>query len=416
MKFKKSFELALNILIHSKLRSWLTIVGIVIGIAAVVSIVSISEGAEQSLEDAIGDMGIDVLTINPGASSGIITRPMQQQATSSAGLNQKDLTEKDVFALKSVPNVKYAMGKISGNVDIKFETDTVRISVTGVDETIWSEVSSDELIMGRKLIDSDRNSVVIGDGLANDIFDGIELNRQITIEEKSFKVIGILESGISVYMPIDIAREIIDDEDLANNAFDSISVKLEDATDDELYDKTIENIEKKLMMSRGILNEDDKDFSIVDMKSFQETLSETMSMMTLFLSAIAAISLIVGAVGIANTMFTSVLEKTRDIGIMKSIGAQNKDIMFIFLFNSGLIGLVGGIGGAILGSITSMFVNLLVPAGETTGPAAALGNTLVTPELIIFVLLFSIFIGMIAGAIPAYGASKLKPVDALRYE
>ena len=406
MKFKKSFGLAFNMLVHSKLRSWLTIIGIVIGIAAVVAIVAISGGVEKSLEDTIGDLGFDVLYISPGGGAF-----GDQQSTSTTSLNQKDLTEKDVFALKSVPNVGYVMGTISGSADIKFETDTTTISITGVDEAIWSEISSDELKIGRKLIDSDRNSVVIGDGLANDVFDGIGLNQQVTIKGRTFKVVGILESGNSVYMPIDIARDVIDDEDLDDNAFNSISVKLEDAKDVESYSKTLENIEKKLMMNRGILNEDDKDFSIIDIKSVQESISEVMGMISLFLGAIAMISLLVGAVGIVNTMFTSVLEKTRDIGIMKSIGAQNKDIMMIFLFNSGLIGLVGGIGGAILGSVVSVIVNFLLSSGEGMQV-----STLVTAKLIIFVLLFSIIIGMVAGAIPAYRASKLKPVDALRYE
>jgi len=145
-------------------------------------------------------------------------------------------------------------------------------------------------------------------------------------------------------------------------------------------------------------------------------MQETMNTMSIFLAAIAAISLLVGAIGIANTMFTSVLEKTKEIGIMKAIGAKNKDILKIFLINSGLIGFVGGIGGIILGVIGSGLIGSLVSSGNPGGMTSMFGSTAITPWLLILSLLFSIIIGMVAGVIPAYNASKMKPVDALRYE
>jgi putative ABC transport system permease protein len=167
-------------------------------------------------------------------------------------------------------------------------------------------------------------------------------------------------------------------------------------------------------MSRGILKETERDFTVSNPSAMQETFKETMSTMSIFLGAIAAISLVVGGIGIANTMFTSVLEKTKEIGIMKAIGARNKDILVIFLLNAGMIGLVGGLGGIILGVIGSGLISSMTSSG--TGMTGMFSNTAITPELLIGALLFSIIIGMIAGAIPAYRASKLKPVDALRYE
>ena len=218
-------------------------------------------------------------------------------------------------------------------------------------------------------------------------------------------------------MPLDIARTIL--EDSTGDKFDSISVKIEDIS---LSNETITTITKKLMLSHGIIDATKKDFTVSSPTSMQETIQQTMNTMTLFLGAIAAISLIVGAVGIANTMFTSVLEKTKEIGIMKAIGAQNKDIMIIFLLNSGLIGLIGGIGGVMLGFFASTAISSLGGISTTTigagrGFLGGFGSsTYVSPELIIGALIFSILIGMIAGAIPAYRASKLNPVDALRYE
>jgi ABC-type antimicrobial peptide transport system permease subunit len=181
---------------------------------------------------------------------------------------------------------------------------------------------------------------------------------------------------------------------------------------------------KNVMLSRGILFEEDKDFSVSNLLSMQETISSTLNTLSIFLGAIAAISLLVGGIGIANTMFTSVLEKTKEIGIMKAIGVKNLDVLMIYLLNAGLIGLVGGIGGILVGGISSVAISSI--AGITTSSTTSgrgggmmsnmFSSSYLSWELILGALLFSILIGMIAGVIPAYRASRLKPVDALRYE
>ncbi|MCK9568147.1 ABC transporter permease [Candidatus Pacearchaeota archaeon] len=415
MKLKKSFQLAWNILIHSKLRSWLTIIGIIIGIAAVVSILSISTGAQDQLEDQLGSLGADILTITPGFSkamggmgfSGGGGPPGMFEDSSDE--DSENLTSRDITVVKSIDNVDVVMGTVSSSGDLTYLSKTASVSVTGVDEKVWSEITTDELSSGRFLTNGDTYSIVIGENLATQTFEDIPLNSKVTIEGKTFKVVGILESGNGVYMSIETARDVFDD--IGEKEFDSISVKIEDV---ELSDETVENIETKLMQSRGILNEDEKDFSVSNPSTMQETMQETMSTMSIFLGAIAAISLIVGGIGIANTMFTSVLEKTREIGIMKAIGTKNKDILLIFLINSGLIGLVGGLGGIILGTIGAGLIGSMT--SSTGGITSMFSNTAVTPGLLIFALFFSMAIGMIAGVIPAYRASKLKPVDALRYE
>ena len=207
-------------------------------------------------------------------------------------------------------------------------------------------------------------------------------------------------------MPIDTARNIL--EDVGDKKFNSIEIKIKDV---DLIDETINQIETRLMLTRAV-NERTKDFTVSSIKALQETISSTLGIMTLFLGAIAAISLLVGAVGIANTMFTTVLEKTKEIGIMKSIGAKNKDIMLIFLFNSAMIGLVGGIIGVVIGIIGSKAFSLLTI--RLMGGGSATG--IVTFKVVLLVFGFSILIGIIAGVIPAYNASKMNPVDALRYE
>jgi putative ABC transport system permease protein len=420
MRIGKSFQLALNILLHSKLRSWLTIIGIIIGIGAVVSIVSISQGAEEQLQNSLGNLGADILTVSPGFSQargfggGFRDGGEGPQITSSTSSTSKNLTSRDILVLKTIDNVKYVMGTVSGREDLTYSSKTSTVSITGVDPNIWKDITTDVAESGRLLTVGDSYSIVIGGNLASSTFkdNPIPLNGKVTINGKTFTVVGILESGNGVYMPISAARATIDDVGL--NEFDSILVKIEDVS---LADDTVALIEKKLMFSRGILTEKQKDFSVNNPSAMQATMQETMNTMSLFLGAIAAISLLVGAIGIANTMFTSVLEKTKEIGIMKAIGAKNKDILTIFLLNSGMIGLVGGIGGVILGSFGSSLISYWGSSSTTGGGLSRMfSSTALTPELIFGALFFSVLIGMIAGVIPAYRASKLNPVDALRYE
>lgn len=424
MRLKKSFQLALNIFVHSKLRSWLTIIGIIVGIAAVVAIVSMSQGAQQQLEERLGSLGADVITISPGAqrASGFGFGgggPEGERETTQTSTTQKNLTSKDITVIKSVDNVKYVSGQVSGSEDISFSSKTSKNTrITGVDILTWKEVTTEKLASGRFLTNGDMYSVVIGDRIANNVFGKtISLNDKILIAGKSFNVVGITQEGSSIYIPIDIARDTL--TDVGRTEFNSISVKIEDVN---LANQTVTDITKRLMLSRGILSEDKKDFSISNPATMQATMEATMSTMTLFLAAIAAISLIVGAIGIANTMFTAVLEKTKEIGIMKAIGVQNKDIMTIFLLNSGLIGLAGGIGGVLLGAVASTAISSVAgisssSSGAMRGGIGSLFSTsYVSFQLVLGALFFAILIGMIAGAIPAYRASRLNPVDALRYE
>ena len=420
MRFNKSLKLAVNILVHSKLRSWLTIIGIVIGIAAVVAIVSIGEGMQQSVESRLGGLGADIITVSPGggrASASFRGGPgggMQGSTATSA--TAKNLTKKDVLVLQSVEGVEFIQGIVSGRGEMYYLGEKATVSVDGVDPLVWKEMATSELESGRFLGPSDYNVVIVGSRIAKDMFkQPLALNRMITIEDKAFKIVGILkESGgfggddNKIIMPIKAARDTL--EDVGDDEFDSITLKVAN-TDD--VDQIMEEADKKLMISRH-LTEKEKDFRISSAKSTQETMSDITQTMTLFLGAIAAVSLLVGAVGIANTMFTSVLEKTKEIGIMKSIGAKNSDIMVIFLLNSAIVGLVGGLLGICLGTGISSLLPLL--GMRMMGMGREGMTTVVTPMLLIFALLISVGIGMAAGAIPAYRASKLKPVDALRYE
>ena len=418
MKLSKSFKLSLNILLHSKLRSWLTIIGIIIGIAAVVTIMSISEGAQQQLQSRLGSFGADILTItqgfsraqNPGSFGG-------GNFGETTATDSKNLTSKDILMLKNLPNVEYIMGQISGKEDLTYLSKTASSNIVGVDTNVWKDITTEQLDSGRFLTNGDSYSVILGGSIVTSTFaDGIPLNSQVIIGGKSFKVVGILKEGRTVYMPINTAKTILG---ITEDKFDSISVKVSDIS---LVNSTITTITNRLMLAHGIIDSSKKDFTVSSPTTMQATIQSTMNTMTLFLGAIAAISLLVGAVGIANTMFTSVLEKTKDIGIMKAIGAQDKDVMIIFLLNAALIGLIGGVGGTILGFFASTTISSLGGISSTTTGAGRgfLGgfgsSSYVSPQLVIGVLIFSVLIGMIAGAIPARKASRLNPVEALRYE
>jgi len=419
MKLSKSFRLAVNILVHSKLRSWLTIIGIVIGIAAVVAIVSIGEGLQQDVESHLGGLGADLITISPGggrASGGFRGPPGEGQGSAATSDDAKNLTKKDVRVLRTIEGIAAIQATVSGQGEMYYLGEKASVSIEGVDPLVWKEMTTSELASGRFLGPSDYNVVIVGSSIAEDTFkQPLTVNRLITIEDKPFKIVGILqESGgfggddRSIIMPIDAARDTL--EDVGEEAFDSIEIKAA-STDD--VDQIMEEAEQKLLISRH-LTEDTKDFRIRSSQSTLETMSDITQTISSFLTAIAAVSLLVGSVGIANTMFTSVLEKTKEIGIMKAIGARNGDIMMIFLLNSAIVGLVGGLLGIGLGTGISSLLPLLGIGIMGMGGAGM--TTVVTPLLLIGALLLSMGIGMAAGVIPAYRASKLKPVDALRYE
>ena len=277
----------------------------------------------------------------------------------------------------------------------------------------WRSIITSELESDRYLNPGDTNAAVVGSRIAKTSFkQPLILNRDIPINGRLFKIVGILkESGSSgednrIIIPIVQARQIL--EDVGNEKFDYVPIKAGDAN---LIDQVVADIDSKLMLSRHVTAKT-KDYSITSSKATQERLQELTQTFTLFLGAIAAVSLLVGAVGIANTMFTSVLEKTKEIGIMKAIGARNSDIMMVFLLNSGLVGFVGGLLGIGLGSaISAALPNLL----SGLGPGGNV-STVIPTSLLVEALVLSMIIGMAAGAIPAYRASRLKPVDALRYE
>jgi putative ABC transport system permease protein len=396
--------------LHSKIRSWLTIIGIVIGVGAVVGIVSLGDTMQNQVQSRLASMDLTNIMITPGYSR---ASPMSGDGYNEKGTDTQ-LTKHDIDAIRGVEGIKYATGEISGRESVKYTGENATLSISGVDPQIWKYMNSLEVKSGRLLEPADKYVAVIGSGVASGIYKkDIGVNQIITINDKSVRVVGVLkEEGGSedrqIYMPIDSALNVI--TDAKKGVFNSIKVKAKSV---DVVDTVTKAIEKKLMISRHINKKEDRDFSIITLKSMAESVTNMTSSVTLFLGAIAAVSLIVGAVGIANTMFTSVLEKTKDIGTMKAIGAKNRDILMIFIFNSAMVGLVGGIFGIILGALVSALFPMI---GVTMTSAGSETSISLSPQLMIFGLALAVLIGVISGVVPAYRASKLKPADALRYE
>jgi putative ABC transport system permease protein len=418
MKIYKCLKIAINMVTHSKLRSWLTIIGIVIGVASVITLVSIGNGMEAGINDELSGLGGNIITITPGYSKASgMGMPGHVPSSGSGSVSESDaiLGRNDVQALKSIPELEYIDTNIKDSADVYYFGKSAQLTVTGVDQSVWSDVTTLEILEGRLLDPADQNVVVIGYDLSRNYFDEpIGINKILTIEEKSFKVVGILDessgtssNGLSIYMPLQSAYQVLDDK--TNNEYDSITVIAKDSAD---IDSVVTKIEKKLDIVRHVNTIDDKDYTVTSMKQILEQISSVTGMITLFLGFVAGISLLVGAVGIANTMFTAVLEKTKEIGIMKAIGARNKDIMLIFLFNSGLVGIIGGIIGVFFGIVASY----LLGGGLMSTPRGDSIETVVSLQIVVLALFISVVVGISAGMIPAYQGSKLKPVDALRYE
>jgi ABC-type antimicrobial peptide transport system, permease component len=399
-------------LVHSKLRSWLTIIGIVIGVGAVVGIVSLGDAMQAQVQSRLSTLDLAHITISPGYSRAQSERfgGFGRGATTT----DVQLTDKDIDALRGIPDIKYITGQISGRVNISYNSESASLSVTGVDPQVWKYMNTITLDSGRLLEPADNYVAVIGSGVATGIYKkNIGINQIIDVDGKSVRVVGILEEeggggDNQIYMPINAAVNVIDDAQ--KNVYDSIQVE---AQGPDVVDAADTAIVKKLLISRHDNKASDQDFTVTTTASMASTVTSMIDSMSLFLGAIAAVSLIVGAVGIANTMFTSVLEKTKEIGTMKAIGAKNRDILMIFLFNSAMVGFVGGVFGVILGDLLSAVFPMI---GGTMMRGGGGTSFSLSPSLMIYGLTLAVLIGVISGVVPAYRASKLRPVDALRYE
>ena len=400
--------LSIGNLTHRRTRSLLTIIGIFIGIAAVVGLMSIGDGLQNAVMGEFEKMGSDKITIMSVSAAGIMS-PVAGE------LGSTPLTEKDVDNIARVRGVKLAGGMLMKTSFVGYGNEEKGVFVIGMPTDTTQEIFEDmqqvEMAEGRSLKESDSGKVLIGSHFADGLFDReARIGSKISVEDKDFRVIGILESmgnnqdDSMVMMTIDDARDLYGDKESVAMIYAQVKPGYEPAG-------VAEDIEDKLLKTRHE-KEETKTFMVSTSEQLMESFGAILGVVQAMIVGIAAISLLVGGIGIMNTMYTSVLERTREIGIMKAIGATNQDITTLFLIESGMLGMVGGILGIAIGMGLGKITEIL--AEQALG--SALLKASFSPELIFGALAFSFVIGSISGVLPARHAASLKPVDALRYE
>jgi putative ABC transport system permease protein len=388
-----------------KIRSFLTMIGIFIGIAAVVSLIGLGEGLRFAILSQFGFLGTDVLSVR-AAGLDYAGPP----GTGSVTPLTDDLAEK----IAKLNGVEAAINRYMKSGTFEFnDRQTIGSAMSmpeGDGRKIAEKMANLEIEQGRSLKDGDGRRVVLGSNFAkDDVFGkGIKVGDTVLLSGIKYDVVGILKKKGSFLFDYAV---LINEKTLLQDFGDdkSVNVIAVKVRDPNQMDKIKEDIEKLLRKERNV-KVGEEDFIVESPQKTLESLNSSLFAVQLFVYIIAAISLVVGGIGIMNTMYTAVLERTKEIGIMKSIGAKNSTIFSLFSIESGLLGAVGGIVGIALGLI---FAYGLAAAGR-----AVLGVDLIQAhisfQLIIGALLFSFIVGTFAGVFPAYQASKLQPVDALR--
>ena len=399
---KNELKLAWRTFSKNKLRTFLTMIAVFISIAAVVSLISLSLGLQESVIEQFRSIGSDKIFITPGRSS------------FGPALTSAKLLDKDIDVIEKVEGVKetaafmFKTDKIYFNKKDRYYFVSGFPTEEGVDVAIESLGASVE--QGRIFEKHELNKVVIGWKLANDdkyFGRKMQLGDTINIKGNSFEIIGVFQSrgndgdDTSVFIPLDSFKSMYDQK-----SYDWIIIQA--YPNQNSLDLAL-RIEDKLRKSRD-LKKGEEDFAVQTFDQLLASFGTVFLVINIFLVAIASISLIVAGVGIMNTMYTAVLERRKDIGIMKSVGATNGQIMKIFLVESALLGIVGGgiglwlgLGLSTLAEVISSRVFHLVLVKASYSPVVFVGA-----------FLFSVTVGIIGGILPAMQASKMHPVDALR--
>lgn len=399
---KEYLKLTMSNLAKRKKRTLLTIIAIVIGISAVIALVSLGYGLQDTINEEFELMGTDKIMIMPGSSM-----------FSMFG-GSSELTKHDIDVISSVNGIKLAGGMIYKVAGVEFKGERKYTFVSGIpaDETreIIESMQNFNIIEGRQLKEGDGNVAIVGYLIGNGDFFGIKssVGDKITIEDKRFTIVGIMgkignsQDDTQLLIPLDTAREIF-------NEPESVDAIIAQTKTDYNTSKVAEDVEKAMRKDRDV-KEGEEDFTVQTSEQLLSTFSSIFSLVFTVVIGIAAISLIVGGVGIMNTMYMSILERTREIGVMKSIGASNNEILLVFLLESSILGLFGGLIGCGLGIVMAKGVEIIAQSSFGFLKAA------VTPELILGTMFFSFAIGIISGLLPARRAAKMDPVEALRYE
>jgi len=380
-------------------------IGVVIGIFLIMSLLSLSQGIEKAVLQQLRMMGKDIIIVMPGDITDITT----------AMAGGMELSEDDIEAIKKTEGVSVVVPMTYRGEAIRYAGEKKTVLVTGVP---WEEtlkvLKSDmgwDLKQGRWPV-SGKREICIGSLVPEEIFRGMRIGAQINLRGRNFEVTGILKSlgskqdDSQVYLDLDIFRQITGERTGAK----VVMAKIESGySADEVTENIKEKLEESRKRRRG--EGDLPSYAVLSSEKMGDIVGSIMGLVQLIVIGFASIAIVVGGIGIMNTMYTSVRERIREIGIMKAVGARNRSIVAIFLVESGIFGLFGGIGGTILGLGLAKAVEIYFQIHPIFFLEAS-----ITPQLILFGLTFSFLVGCVSGYLPARSAAKFNPAEALRYE
>ena len=391
-------------LIANKMRSILTMLGIIIGVAAVIALVSIGNGVKQDIQNSISSLGSNLLMVMPGAPRTPGVRPSQG--------SMKSLKVSDYQAISKLDGVKAASPYTANSYVTIYQSKNWTTTVSGVSSN-FQDVNNWTMAEGRfissKNVENRERVAVVGQTVVKNLFAGEDpVGKEIRVKNIPFRVIGVLNSkgngtmgndqDDTIFIPYTTAMERVEGVDYLRMIYVV-------ANDDNGIDRLQSDIENLLRVRHSIKDTNLDDFNIQNMKSIMETMEQTTGTLTLFLGAVAAISLVVGGIGIMNIMLVSVTERTREIGIRKALGATYFVIVTQFLIEAVVISLMGGLIGIALG----------IGASKLIGLASGMSTVISVPTIVLS-FAFSMAIGLVFGIYPARKAAKLNPIDALHYE
>jgi putative ABC transport system permease protein len=414
MRLSDPLKISYRNILAAKVRSFLTVLGIIIGIASVIIIMAIGTSAQQLILNQIRGIGSNLIGVLPGASE------EKGPPAGAFGIAITSLKYTDLQAIlkkQNAPNVDDGAAYVNGNKTVQFQNQSKSTAFTGTTAS-YTNVENASVANGRfftKEEESDLSRVaVLGSQVSQDFF-GTNLDpigKHIRIGDQSFTVIGVLSSrgstafsnqDKSIFIPLFTAQKIVLGIDYVN----FLRLKVDD---EKNIDRAVADIKATLRDQHQIKNPVDDDFTVRDQRAGLDAITSVTNAIKYFLTAIAAISLLVGGVGIMNTMLISVNERIREVGLRKAIGAKNSTVMFQFLIESAVITLAGGIAGIIFGSFISFLVALIMQKLGYQWPF------IVTLSSVILAVVISMIVGIFFGLYPARRAAKYNIVEALRYE
>ncbi len=407
MNAVRFFKEAISSLLSNKMRTFLTMLGIVIGVAAVISMMAIGNGAQESITSSIESMGTNLIFIS-----------QNNDASNPEALTLSDATAISEAATQYIAAVAPS---VQNSVSVSYSGNSITAQIYGVTpeyESVRNTAVSEGSFITQSQVDERSTVAVIGVDIAEELFNTTQnvVGNKIRMGSYVYTVIGLLEkqggsfSGSSdnqVFIPITTAQARIISR---TNAHDEISMISISATSSDDMESAIEEVTKVMQNQHGILGGEENDFTVMSQESITEAASSITGVLTIFLGGIAAISLLVGGIGIMNIMLVTVVERTREIGLRKAVGARKRDILTQFLIEALVIGLVGGILGVLVGAGISAVISKIAAFSETVlNPKVSFSSVLLST-------LFSIGVGLVFGIYPANRAANLEPVEALRTE